>query len=135
MASWREIDRIRKDPEGFRALATRLLKLPNEGFTEWETMFLESISLNRELKEFTTRQGEKLLQIRDDTELVTTCRDFSVKTLLHGCYEARLDLSEADEEWIVEIHERNSVSIKRRYIGRLMRCARQLGLIEQEEAA
>ncbi len=134
MADWREIDRTRKDPEALRALAKRLLTLPNQEFTEWETAFLESISFDRGNDEFTTRQSEKLLQIRDDAEYISTFHGFSVKILLGGCYQARLDLSEADEAWIKEICGKHTTSIKRKHIGRLMHCARELNLIEHEMA-
>jgi hypothetical protein len=71
MASWREIDRIRKDPAAMRALAAHLMRLPNADLTEWEIKFLDSISGDRTGGEFTTRQSEKLLQIRDDSEYVS----------------------------------------------------------------
>ena len=135
MASWREIDRIRKDPTAFRALAMKLLKIGTD-LTDWEKDFLASIVNDRDSKEFTTRQSEKLLQIRDDNESVTKCRDgFSVALLLRQCREARLDLTESDEAWIEGLLDRsNSVSIKRKHVGRLLRCARQLHVIEEEFA-
>ena len=42
MASWREIDRIRKAPAEFHAVAKRLVNLGAE-LTEWESTFVESI--------------------------------------------------------------------------------------------
>ena len=136
MASWREIDRIRKDPTAFRALAMKLLKVGTD-LTDWEKDFLASIGSDHDSKEFTTRQSEKLLQIRDDNEFVTKCRDgFSVALLLRQCREARLDLSESDEAWIEGLIDgSNSVSIKRKHVGRLLRCARQLHIIEEEFAS
>jgi len=85
MASWREIDRIRKAPAEFRAVAKRLLNLGAE-LTEWESIFVESICNDTETKEFTTRQSEKLLQIRDDYETITTFHGFRVETLLDKCW-------------------------------------------------
>ena len=75
MASWKEIDRIRKDAPGARALAGRLMKIQPGEFTVWELTFLQSISDYTDLDEFTTRQVEKLLQIRDDAERVTEHRN------------------------------------------------------------
>lgn len=132
MASWREIDRVRKDANGARVLAKRLLKIYPGEFTDWELDFLESIGSYTELFEFTTRQSEKLLQIRDDIEPATEHRGFSIALLLKQCWEARLDLEEADEQWIVGLHERSSTSIRRKHLGRLMRCARELNIIEEE---
>ena len=132
MASWREIDRVRKDASGARALAQRLLKIYPGELTEWEMDFLQSITTYTELFEFTTRQAEKLLEIRDDTEPVTACRGFNVATMIAQCYQARLDLSEVDEQWIVDLHQQGGSSIRRRHLGRLMACARALNVIEVE---
>jgi hypothetical protein len=71
IASWREIDRIRKVSTAMRALAAYLLKLPNVELTEWEIKFLESISGDRTSEEFTARQAEKLMRIRDDSEYMS----------------------------------------------------------------
>jgi hypothetical protein len=135
MASWREIERVRKDPQAVRTMAKSLLKLPRIDFTDWEIDFLESMARYYGADELTARQGEKLVQIRDDAEVISEFRGFSVRLLLKGCWEARLDLSEADEEWIGEMRERCGHAIARRYVGRLMRCARELNLIEEEVAA
>jgi hypothetical protein len=132
MASWREIDRVRKDPQGAADIAKRLLSLPASEFSDWELDFLRSIRRLRNVEEFTTRQAEKLLQIRDDIEEVEEVLGFSVRLLLKGCVEARLDLSEADEEWVVVRSQVSSDRIRRKHIGRLMRCARALSLIEED---
>lgn len=132
MASWREIDRVRKDTNGARELAKRLLKIYPGELTDWEKDFLESITNYTELFEFTTRQSEKLLEIRDDAEPATQYRGFSVAVLLKQCCEARLDLSEADAQWVVELCERSTASIRRKHIGRLIRCARELNIIDED---
>jgi hypothetical protein len=131
MASWREIDRIRKVPIEFRALAKRLLAFGTE-LTEWESIFVEKICNDTEIEEFTTRQSEKLLQIRDDYETLTKFRGFSVEILLDKCWLARTYLSEGQEEKLKRLCERSWVSVRRRDIGFLMRCARELGVIEEE---
>jgi hypothetical protein len=133
MASWQEIDRIRKNPKGFRALAKGLRAHISE-LTDWEKDFLTSINNQSDKEEFTTRQSEKLLQIRDDYESVTEMRGgFSVKIILRQCREARLDLSEDDEAWILQRFEESQTTIRRKHTGRLRRCARELGLIEDGE--
>src|ERR1700687_3164087 len=100
MASWREIDRIRKDPTAMRALAAYLLKLPNAELTEWEIKFLESISSDRTSEEFTTRQAEKLMQIRDDYEEVSEIGydRLSVRILIADCKIGYLNLFALDED-------------------------------------
>jgi hypothetical protein len=120
MASWREIDRVRKDPTAMRALAVYLLRLPNAELTEWEIKFLRSISEDRTSEEFTTRQAEKLMQIRDDSEEVSEIgyQRLSVRILIEDCKIAYLDLVALDEdnaEWIKAIRV-GTTKIKRKYI-------------------
>lgn len=161
MASWHEIDRFRKSPTAFRALAGQLLKLGDE-LTDWEKTFLDSISnkhrdeitarqaerllqishtqearRSKKQKEpseedYTTRQSEKLLEIRDDYEVLTEIRGFSVKIILCGSWEGRLDLPESAEERIVKMYEKSPTSIRRKDARFLMWCARQLNLVEEE---
>lgn len=133
MASWQEIHRIRKNAKAFRALAKGLRTHIAE-FTDWEKDFLTSINDQSDKDEFSTRQSEKLLQIRDDYVSVTEIRGgFSIKLILRQCYEARLDLSEDDEAWIVQRFEQSPTTMRRKHAGRLRRCARELGLIEDDE--
>jgi hypothetical protein len=75
------------------------------------------------------------LQIRDGIQSVETFRGFSIKALLAGCFEARNDLSEDDEQWIASICTISMNSIKRTQAGRLMRCAAQLGLVDDAVSA
>jgi hypothetical protein len=104
--------------------------------TEWEIKFLGSISGDQTTEEFTTRQAEKLLQIRDDSEYVSEIgyARLSVKILIADCQMGHLDLSEDNEEWILKIPN-GTTSIRRKDIGRLLRCARDLNNIDDEDAA
>ena len=133
MTSWREIDRIRKALAEFRAVARRLLNLGAE-LTDWESIFVESICNDTQTKEFTTRQSEKLLQIRDDYETITTFHGFSVETLLDKCWLGRFDLSESQEQKLQKMRERSHVSVRRKDAGFLMHRARELHIIEEEFA-
>jgi hypothetical protein len=135
MASWREIDRIRKDPASAHDIAEQLLRLPRLEFTDWEIDFLQGMTNLIGEDELTTRQAEKLLEIRDGAQIVTEFRGFSVERLLKQCRDAHLDLSEPDEEWIAQTFNRSKTSIRRKNIGRLMRCARELDIIEEELVA
>jgi len=133
MASWQEIDRVRKDPKGFRALAKALRAQFSADLTDWEKDFLEAIAGRAGKEEFTTRQSEKLLQIRDDyTSVDKLPGGFSVRIVLEQCKQARLELSQNDEQWILQSYERSPTTIKRKHFGRLMRCARELQIIEEE---
>ena len=82
-----------------------------------------------------TRQAEALLEIRDATILFDTWLGFNVGKLINGCYEARFDLSEADEEWLTALRLRSATSVKRRDAGKLARLAAELGIIENQDAA
>lgn len=131
MATWREIDRIRKDAYAFRAMASKLLAVDEIELTEWETAFLDEVRTNLAPREYSTLQAEKLLQIRDGVEVIKTWRGFSVALLLKNCHELRCDLIESDEEWIVAMYAAAPDKIKRRYAPRLGRIACQLGVIEE----
>lgn len=69
-----------------------------------------------------------------DIELVEECRSFSVRRLISECFESRLELSEDDEAWIIELKSEGSPRIRRRHIGRLLRCAREVGAVHVDEA-
>jgi hypothetical protein len=101
--------------------------------------FLKSISEDRTSEEFTTRQEEKLMQIRDDSEEVSEIgyQRLSVKILIEDCKIAYLDLVALDEdkaEWIKAFPVGTS-KIKRKYAGRLLKCARMLDNVDDEDAA
>lgn len=135
MASWKEIERIRKDAKASRTLARELIRVfASDAFSEWETSFLEAIAALPEDRELTLRQGEKLLEIRDGFAVVDQIRGFSVPLLIRQVYEARLDLEDADETWIVALWQDSPASIRKVQAGRLLRCAKHLGLIERDAA-
>ena len=78
MASWREIDRIRKDAAAVRSIAERLLAFHSGDFTEWELIFLESMARRESPDDLSTRQVEKLLEIRDGAEFISDFFPFNV---------------------------------------------------------
>lgn len=137
MAAWSEIERVRKDAASARVIAAGLLcyAIEPEALTEWEIDFLEGIRDRTYLEEISLRQSEKLFEIRDDVERVTDYKGVSIRLLIQGCMEGRLDLGEDDEEWICAIHANSQTSIRRKHLGRLLRCARQLSLLEDDMAA
>lgn len=135
MASWREIESIRKRPHEFRAWAEAMLSAGDGDLTEWEADFLEGILAKPDQKDgYSLRQSEKLLEIRDGRISVDAVRGFSVVTLVRKCFEARFDLSEDDEAWIVGLHEANASAVKRRDAGRLLRCAEHIQIIDPVSA-
>ncbi len=79
------------------------------------------------------------MQIRDDSEEVSEIGSprLSVKILIEDCKIAYLDLAALDEdkaEWIKALPV-GTHKIRRKYIGRLLWCARVLNNIDDEDAA
>jgi hypothetical protein len=127
--SYREIDRVRKDAPAVRALAKRLLAAPDADWTDWEIDFLEDMARHAG-RDLTTRQGEKLIELRDDAESHAIWRGLSVRILLEKCSLARDELKPADAAFVQNLEGCGTTAVKRRQLFRLLRCARQLRLIE-----
>jgi hypothetical protein len=99
MVSWIEIERVRKDPKVFKPLAGHLLADADYARerSEFATDFLENISQS-EREELTTRQGEILLELRDEGRRYFKVGDnLSVEILIKKFYYARLDLESDDD--------------------------------------
>ena len=106
MASWIEIERVRKDPKVFKPLAGHLLADVDYARerSEFATEFLESISRS-EQEELSTRQGEILLELRNEGQRHFRIGDgLSVEILIEKLYHARADLeNEGDVAFIVAL--------------------------------
>jgi hypothetical protein len=133
MASWIEIDRVRKDPKVFKPLAEHLLADADyaKARSEFATDFLENIS-RYDSDELTTRQGEILLELRDEAKSYFRIGDgLSVEILIGKCFLARLDLSSDDDvERIEALKASGRTFVTGREIGWFKRICRELGLIE-----
>ncbi len=94
--------------------------------------FLQHMARRKGPDPVTTRQGEKLLEIRNDAEYYSSVRGFSVQSLIKNCWLARHDLdSEDDRKFIERLKEPSYSCVKRRQLRKLLACARELGEIEQ----
>jgi hypothetical protein len=130
MQDYREIDRIRKDFVAVRSLAKRLLDLPHADWNDWEIDFLQHMARHKGPDPLTTRQGEKLIELRDDAEYYSSVHGLSVQSLINNCWLARDDLSrEEDKKFIEDL--KATTCVKRRQLCKLLACARELGEIEQ----
>jgi hypothetical protein len=130
MQDYREIDRIRKDFVAVRSLAKRLLDLPHADWNDWEIDFLQHMARHKGPGSITTRQGEKLIELRDDVKDYSSVHGFNVESLINNCWVARDDLSrEEDRKFIEDL--KATTSVKRRQLRKLLACARELGEIEQ----
>jgi hypothetical protein len=126
MTSWKEIARIKRDPAGARTLAKSLLA--SAQLTGWEEPFLESMQVHQ--GSLSTRQAEKL-EIRDQYLWVSTVRDFSVRLLLNACWQVRHNLNDEDDIAFIEsLKARGASTARYREACRLLRCARELRVID-----
>ena len=132
MQDYREIDRIRKDTVAVHSLAKRLLNTPNHEWNDWELDFLEHMARHRGPNPITTRQGEKLIELRDGAEYHSSVQGFSVASLITNCWAARDDLnSEQDKKFIEDLKASGVSAIRKRQLGKLLACARELGEVEK----
>jgi hypothetical protein len=129
MASWIEIDRVRKDPNTFRPMAARLLADPIFERSEFADGFLENIA-NWRRDELSTRQGEILLELRDQAEIHNRYKGLSIPTLIEKCYLDRFDLDEGDRRRIETLKESRRGYVTGGQMGWFKRICKQLGEME-----
>jgi hypothetical protein len=128
---YREIDRICKDVVAVRSLAKQLLDLSQADWNDWELDFLQHM-VRRRSEPITTRQGEKLLELRDDVEYYSSVHGFGVQSLIDNCWLARDGLkSEENRKFIEQLKETSISCVKRRHLRKLLACARELGEVER----
>ena len=127
MSSYLEMHKLAQNPAAVTTLATFLLNLPDAGWNEWEANFLADMTQRQAA--LSTRQGEKLIELRDDAKNFTKFDGFSVAKLVRDCWIARLDLEEDDEAFIDSLKQQTVTTLKKRPLMRLLRCARELDLI------
>jgi hypothetical protein len=130
VASWIEIDRIRKDPAGFKSLARALLINSTFEKTEWEQDFLKDKVEGKKRQEFTTRQGETILDLRDKATLYTKYKGLSIPILIEKCWLNRFNLDERDQEFIGELKASGRGYVTGRQIGWFIGICKQLGEVE-----
>jgi hypothetical protein len=130
MTDYREINALRRDPERARRVAQFLLALKDIEWTEWEFDFLQNIGARESLEDLTTRQSEKLVELRDDSVWHEKVDGFSLRLLIKSCNDMRHLLSKYDEEFVVRLKKEGALKLRRRDAARLMRCARTTGEIE-----
>jgi hypothetical protein len=132
MQDYKEIDRVRKDSVAVKSLAKRLLSIPNHDWNDWELDFLEHMVRHRGPEPITTRQGEKLIELRDYSEYHSSVQGFSVASLITNCWLARDDLKdEEDRNFIDNLKASDASALRRRHLGKLLACARQVGAVEK----
>ncbi len=129
MSSYLELHKLAQNPAAVTTLATFLLALPDAGWSEWEANFLDDMAQRQEA--LTTRQGEKLIELRDDAKNYSKFDGLSVASLVRDCWIARLDLLEDDEAFIDGLKRQSVTTLKKRPLMRLLRLARELDLVHR----
>jgi hypothetical protein len=131
LASWIDIERVRKHPKTFKPLAAHLLQLPDGNWWDYAEQFLRDVS-SYPLPELSTRQAEFLLKLRDDK--AAHCKiggGLSVAILIEKCFQARFDLDDdRDIEFIESLHKSGRTFVTGRQLGWFVRICKQLGEIE-----
>jgi hypothetical protein len=131
MTSYREVVEIQKDVARARSLAQALSKLDDAAWTDWELDFLDSIAARR--TGLTTRQGEKLIELRDAATWYSAVDGFCLKTLIDRCYLLREELDEGNAGFIKHLTASAATRLRRKDARRVLACARTLGEIEPHQ--
>ena len=130
MASHRDMKRLAEDGHAVRSLAAFLLTADDCEWTDWELDFLDSMVTRETAEPLSMRQREVLVELRDRAELSPDWRGIPVRRLIDQAHQARLDLDEDDEAFIITLTERRPLSLRRGQLARLVRIAARLGIIE-----
>jgi hypothetical protein len=132
MASWREIDRVRKDPGAFKSVAVEILARRDQhlcDLSESADDFLQGISRWRG-PELSSRQGEVLLGLRDETAMHFDIRGLSVRPLIDRCFQLRFELDPGDRQRLEDLKNSGRSYVTGRQIGWFKRVCKELGEIE-----
>jgi len=129
MASWIEIDRVRKDSGAFKPLAKRLLNDPSFERSEFADGFLENV-INWKRDELTTRQGELLLELRDEAEIHHHYKGLSIPMLIDKCFASRFELDEGDRLRIERLRESGKRYVTGGQMGWFKRVCKHLNEME-----
>lgn len=126
----KEIKRLKDEPKAARALAQALLANERSTWTDWELDFLEDMAARANTEAHSTRQLEKLLELRDASRHHSRVDGLSVRSLIDECWLGRIDLAEDDEAFISSLKAESPDALKLRPLKRLLYCSRQLGIID-----
>ena len=129
MSDYRELDALAKDPQRASLTAAMLLALKDADWNDWEADFLENLSTWK--TPLSTRQAEKLIELRDAGILYEKIDGFSLKTLIDKLWTNRDELT--DRDFIDQLKASGAVKLRRRQALKLLAYARQIGEIEPHQ--
>lgn len=130
MASWQELERVRKSPTTFKPLARRLMDDPKCEVSDFADGFLENIA-NWKRDQISLRQCEVLLELRDGAEIHTHHRGLSVALLIERCHEQRYALDPGDRRRIEQLVESRRRVVTGAQMGWFKRICKELGEMEE----
>lgn len=102
---YRELSNLAANPARVRGTAAMIKALLAERITDWQMEFLSKMERFEGPDRLSTRQCETLVSLRDQAFRRSKVAGYSAARLVRLLFEARLDLSEKDEEFVVELHE------------------------------
>ncbi|MEQ1697134.1 MAG: hypothetical protein ABL901_14965 [Hyphomicrobiaceae bacterium] len=132
MASYTQMSRTAADPAAVKGMAAFLLTVAGADWSDWEVDFLEHMREHEGPAPLTMRQREVLFELNDKARSYTDYRGLSVRRLIDQCWLARTDLDDDNESFIAQLNDARPASLKQSSLYRLVRCARQLGIIESD---
>lgn len=135
MSSHRSMKDLAENPSAVRALARYLLLLvggdDTQAWTDWEVDFLESMATRESDEPLSMRQREVLTELKRAAERHSEIDGMSVRSLIERCWLERADLdSDEDQDFIVGLRASGQQTVTGRQRWRLVRCCRELGVIE-----
>lgn len=129
MASWNEIERVRRNPEAFRPLAQALLHDPACEESRFADGFLASIATWTR-GELSLRDCEVLLDLRDHAEIHTTCGGLNIAALIQKCHDGSGRLAPEDRMRIEDLYESGRRFVIGAELGWFTRICREVGAME-----
>jgi hypothetical protein len=131
---YREMRNLANDPVRVRALAGMTLKLLGAQVPDSAEDFLTRLSKYDGSAQLTTLQLEFLYSLREQSTRRSRVGHYSAATLVKKVFEARLDLSNfEDEEWIVSQHDRSpNIALSNNEWRHLFALCRELEFIGDE---
>ena len=97
MANYRDINALAKEPKRVRSTASFLLTLADAEWSDWELDFLEGMSEHAD--ELSTRQAEKLAELRDDAVRYMSASGFRFETIINACWRNRWGMRRSASCW------------------------------------
>lgn len=132
MASHIQMNRTAADPTAVQGMATFLLTVQDADWSDWEIDFLEHMREHDGPDPISMRQREVLFELNDKARAYRDYRGLSIRHLIRQCWLARVELDEDNELFITKLNDARPTGLKRSALARLVRCARQLGIIDPD---